>query len=104
MILKFSVFIGVATTVVGSWVLAHGHALDMACNARENKYGAAAVDFGCTRAISTLLMGVALTTGGLIILAIIGYAFFKNARAAIWSNKSFTVAGKPNYTIEADSR
>jgi hypothetical protein len=49
-------------------------------------------------------MGVALTTGGLIILAIIGYAFFKRARATIWSNKSFTVAGKPNHTIETVSR
>jgi hypothetical protein len=37
--MKFSVFIGVSTTMVGSWVLAHGHALDAACNARANKYG-----------------------------------------------------------------
>jgi hypothetical protein len=102
--MKFSVFIGVATAVVGSWVLAHGHALDAACNARASQYGAAAVDFGCTKAVSTLLMGVALTTGGLIILAIIGYAFYKNARATIWSDKSFTVAGKPNHTIESVSR
>jgi uncharacterized membrane protein YebE (DUF533 family) len=66
--------------------------------------GAAAVNFGCTKAISTLLMGVALTTGGLIILGIISYAFYKNARATIWSNKSFTVAGQPNHTIETVSR
>ena len=58
--MKFSVFIGVATTVVGSWVLAHGHALDAACNARATQYGASAVAFGCSKAISTLLMGVAL--------------------------------------------
>ena len=102
--MKFSVFVGVATTVVGSWVLAHGHALDTACTARANQFGAAAVGFGCTRAISTLLMGVALTTGGLIILAIISYAFYKNARATIWSNKSFTAAGKPNHTIETVPR
>jgi hypothetical protein len=102
--MKFSAFIGVATTVVGSWVLAHGHALDTACNARANQYGANAVDFGCTKAISTLLMGVALTTGGLIILAIISYAFYKNARATIWSNKSFTVAGQPNHIVETTSR
>jgi hypothetical protein len=102
--MKFSVFIGVSTTVVGSWVLAHGHALDAACNARANQYGAAAVGFGCTKAISTLFMGVALTTGGLIILAIIGYAFYKNARATIWSNKSFMVAGQPNHTIETVPR
>jgi hypothetical protein len=93
-----------ATTIVGSWVLAHGHALDAACNARATQYGAAAVNFGCSKAISTLLMGFALTTGGLIILAIIGYAFYKNARAIIWSNKSFTVAGQPNHTIETASR
>jgi hypothetical protein len=49
-------------------------------------------------------MGVALTTGGLIILGIISYAFYKNARATIWSNKSFTVAGQPNHTIETVSR
>lgn len=104
MILKFSVFIGVATSVVGSWVLAHGHALDVACNARVNKYGAAAVGFGCTKAISTLLMGVALTTGGLIILAIILYVIYKNARSTMWSDKSFTVAGQPNHSIDSYSR
>ena|ERR1700689_3677049 len=102
--MKFSVFIGVATTAVGSWVLAHGHALDAACNARANQYGAGAVDFGCTKAISTLLMGVAMTTGGLIILSIIGYAFYKNARGIIWSNRSFTLAGRANHTIETVQR
>jgi len=99
--MKFSVFIGVSTTVVGSWVLAHGHALDAACNARANQFGAAAVGFGCAKALSTLLMGVALTTGGLIILAIMSYAFYKNSRATGWANKSFTVAGQPNHTIES---
>jgi hypothetical protein len=103
-IMKFSVFVGVSTTVVGTWVLAHGHALSAACTARANKYGAAAVGFGCTRAISTLLMGVALTTGGLVILAVISYAFYKNARATLWTNKSFTVAGQPNHTIETVSQ
>lgn len=102
--MKFSVFIGVATTAVGSWVLAHGHALDAACNARATQYGASAINFGCSKAISTLLMGVALSTGGLIILAIIGFAFYKNARGIIWSDKSFTLAGQPNHTIESVSR
>jgi hypothetical protein len=49
-------------------------------------------------------MGVALTTGGLIILAIILYVFYKNARATMWSVKSFTVAGQPNHSIDSYSR
>jgi hypothetical protein len=64
--IMFSSFVGLATTIVGSWVLAHGRALESAGNVRANQLGAAATGFGCPRAVSTYLMSAVLTTGGLI--------------------------------------
>jgi hypothetical protein len=97
--MKFSLFIGLATTAVGSWVLSHGHALDSTCNAQAHQLGIAAAGVGCPRAVSTYLMGAALTTGGLIVLALVLFVRVSNSRANVWSAKSFTVAGQPNHTI-----
>jgi hypothetical protein len=64
----------------------------------------AAAGFGCPWAVSTYLMGVALTTGGLIILALMLFVIVRKSRAHVWSTRSFTVAGQPHHTIETVSQ
>jgi hypothetical protein len=53
----------------------------------------------CAKAVSTYLIGVTLMTGGLIILALVLFAMWKQSRNNEWSQMSFTVAGQPHRSI-----
>jgi hypothetical protein len=65
-------------------MLAHGHAQELACSAYARQVGAAAPSLVCPKAVATFLIGVALTTGGLIIVGLIVYAVVKQIRGAGW--------------------
>jgi Co/Zn/Cd efflux system component len=102
--MMFSLFVGLASTIVGSWVLAHGHTPESARNVRANQLGAAAAGFGCPRAVSTYLMGAVLTTGGFDYLALMLFVIVRNSHAHVWTTKLFIVAGQPHHTIETISQ
>ena len=99
MITKIAASLGLVTTVVGIWVLTRGHAAQLACNSFASSSKGGVAGPVCSKALSTLLIGVTLTTGGLVILALILFAMWKQSRNQGWSQKSFTVAGQPHRAI-----
>jgi hypothetical protein len=99
MITKIAASLGLVTTAVGAWVLTRGHAAQTVCNSYSSPSKGGVASKVCSKALSTYLIGVTLTTGGLIILALILFAMLKQSRSKEWSQMSFTVAGQPHRAI-----
>ncbi len=99
MITKFAASLGLVTTVVGTWLLTRGHAAQLACNSFASSSKGGVAGPVCSKALSTLLFGVTLTTGGVVVLALILFAMWTQSRNEGWSQKSFTVAGQPPRAI-----
>lgn len=99
MITKIAASLGLATTLVGTWVFTRGHAAQSVCNSLSSPSKGGVASTVCLKAVSTYLIGVTLTTGGLIILTLILFAMFKQSRNKEWSQMSFTVAGQPHRSI-----
>jgi Co/Zn/Cd efflux system component len=85
---RFVAILGLVTSVVGIWTLSHGHAQELACSAYARQVGSAAPSLLCPKAVATYLIGVALTTGGLIIAGLIAYAVVKQIRGTGWMEKA----------------
>jgi Na+/glutamate symporter len=96
---RFVPILGLVTTFVGFWVLAHGHAQELACNAYAQRLGASASGLVCPKAVSTYLIGVALTTGGLIIVGLIGVAVVRQIRSRGSIERAPAIPTQQQYVI-----
>jgi len=86
MIKRFVASLSVLSAFVGVWVLSRGHAQIAACSASPKRLLATAHEV-CPQALSTYLMGVALTAGGLTVTCLIAYAIVKQVRSGGWMEK-----------------
>lgn len=99
MITKAAAFLGLVTTVVGAWLLARGHTAQLVCNSYSSSSKGGVAGTVCPKALSTYLIGVTLTTGGLFVLSLILFALWRKSRNKAWSQKSFMIAGQPHRAI-----
>jgi hypothetical protein len=77
----------VITTFVGVWVLTRGHAEESACNSYASEFGHGAAGSVCVRAVSSYLMGVALTMGGIIVVVLLLFSIAKQTREKNWRER-----------------
>jgi hypothetical protein len=87
------------TTAVGIWVLSHGHAQEISCNAAARHLGASASGLLCPRAVSTYLVGVTLTTGGLIIVCLLMAALVKQVLKSGAMDKAPAIPTPPQHVM-----
>ncbi|MGA7833754.1 MAG: hypothetical protein WCA31_00930 [Acidimicrobiales bacterium] len=86
------------------WVLTRGHAEESACNSYASEFGHGAVGSVCTRAVSSYLMGVALTAGGIIIVVLMLFAIAKQLREKGWRERLPLLARRHDRSMSSVSR
>ncbi len=104
MIRKSVLVLGLITTFVGVWVLTRGHAEESACTSYASEFGHGAVGSVCARAVSSYLIGVALTMGGVIIVALLLFSIAKQLRERDWRERLPLLARRHDSSVSSASR
>lgn len=99
MIRKTALALSLITTLVGVWILTRGHAQEGACNSYQSEFGHGAVSSVCARAVSSYLIGVALTVGGLVIVVLLAFAIAKHAREKSWRVRLPSLAHRDDRSV-----
>lgn len=73
--------------------------LNTACKGASPKYPAASISTSCTRAVSSYLIGYALTVGSLLILVLVLYSMLKRRRRVQWGNTMPSIPRQAQHNV-----
>ncbi len=99
MIRRVTVFLSVTTVLVGAWVLNQGHSKVSACNSYSSQFDGTSTHSVCARATSSYFTGVALTMGGLVVLALVLFAMAKYSRSRGWKENLPTIPKTQRHVV-----
>jgi len=104
MIRRVTVFLSVTTVLVGTWVLSQGHSKVSACNSYSSQFAGTSTHAECARATSSYFSGVALTMGGVVILALVLFAMAKYSRSRGWKESLPTIPKQQQHVVGTAAR
>ncbi len=99
MVRRVTVFLSVATVLVGAWVLSQGHSKVSACNAYSSQFAGTSTHSACARATSSYFTGVTLTMGGVVVLALVLFAMARRSRARGWKESLPTIPKSQRHVV-----
>jgi Co/Zn/Cd efflux system component len=96
---RFVAIFGLVMLLVGIWLLAHGHAQELVCNANPLTIGASASGLMCPRVVASYLIGAALASGGVILVCLSGVALVRQNLARRFYEDAPALSIQQQYVI-----
>lgn len=104
MIRRATILLSLCTVAAGVLVLTRTRGQELACSYSASRIGSSPMSAICAKTVSSYLIGVTLTIGGLLILVLLVFAMVSHARRAGWDKKLPSIPRLREHAVGMTSR